>query len=193
MEDAQRIIKESARFGWPGRMSDMLKKGSKKTTEQFLQDNVTLDKLAEFRTQGDYDLWHRKVTCALAKHLGRKLVRKFSPKSTHQTKPYLAEAVSAKLIDLFMYALVKHSPFRPLYAFLHLPLDEVARASLRRLQREKTFNREVDLSENVYTLTYDEHMRIQALLWPLVNCTFSKMKASLGRSRAWLNIVLWVQ
>jgi hypothetical protein len=68
MSDRQSVILESARIGWPGRMSDMLKKGAKEEAEAAFLREIDLSTVSSIPSQKRYDVWHSESIESIGTH-----------------------------------------------------------------------------------------------------------------------------
>ena len=162
-EFVKAVARETARMSWPGRMSGILKAGTKKKVEGFFvirADNPEWMKMwTDPHLCGRFGKWHKGRTHELAEFLtDRDLV-----KNMHIYKP---EAVAAKILNTYLHQLMKYEPPRRCYHVLHLPLDQKIREALR---AELSGTRHDDalelLRENSpYTLSYEQYACIQAAL-----------------------------
>jgi len=162
------VTRETARMSYPGSMSrgksPILEGGTKKYIEnEFFPTFLsglwdTVDIVAD-----QFDDWHEKQTISLGRSLSLKRLL---------GNPGYGEAVGAKLINTFMYQLMKYDHFRPLWSKLHLPLDRMMINALSELESpalcpvKDTLN---DYKGCPYRITYKkEYKPIQEALWQLV-------------------------
>ena len=180
---------ETARMSYPGRMGSVLRKGAKQTTMRYFAHEFQLIDLWRSPAQvaHSYDKWHRQQSRRLALRLEPKLVKK---------NFYTAQAAAAKLINTFHHQLMKYERFRPLYRFLHLPLDQIVFRELRRWAKHEQSQALKPilplLRRNPYTLTYREYMRIQTALAELLPELRRDNRLPIT-SRVDLNPVLWAR
>jgi hypothetical protein len=192
------VKKETAMLAWPGHMNPIVRKGAKTAVERFFVDQVDLATLSaeSIRTQDNFDTWHRRNITALAQVLNTgdrdgKWIK------DRDREPYSADAVASKLVDVFLHQLIKYRPFAHLHDYLHLPIDTQVQPKIRKLAREAHEPRHrvaaglLKNTRNVYTLSYEEYMKIQIFLWDAVDAELNDEFEKYGHSRILLNPYLW--
>ena len=168
------VAKETARLSWPGRMHPILVEGAKRDAEKYFTSDSFRPKLTNIWTRAipNYDSWHRMCVSELAKEIQGKVTS-----HNRQGTPYCPETVAAKLMDAFMYQLMKYQESRYLWECLHLLLDGKIFAALRTLTADSCVLRNGQLGEilrkNPYTITLEEYQHVQEQLRKLIrelNC-----------------------
>jgi hypothetical protein len=193
----EKVARETARMSWPGQMSPILREGTNRAVEDYFGTHF-LPYLVELwngermlSTYDEFDIWHRKC----ASDLGDLLQRTGRIKPTSRTgKPtnYRGVAVACKLLDTFMFQLMKYEKFRPLWGNLHLILDDTACFRLYGLSYSSLRDIKSILQSIPYTLTYDSYLNIQTHLLSLVDELNQRPNIPYKiTSRIELNPVLW--
>lgn len=160
------IARETARMSYPGRMSGVVEKGTKKAVEEFFVQNFPIGEVWEGAEQiaGEFDKWHANRVKQLGRHIEHhNLVKK---------KQDRAEAIAAKLFNTYCHQLMKYQPCRPLWNHLHLPLDRRILVALGRLKR-RTHSMALNhvseiLKKAPYSLAYREYLQVQHALADLI-------------------------
>lgn len=160
------VARETARMSYPGRMGGILEKGTKEKVERYFEEKFPLKQLWDHASEEAYrfDDLHQKIAIELAGFLDeKKCLKKESDKS---------EAVAAKLLNTFMYQLMKYEPCRPLWRMLHLPLDRMMLNALSNLDSPSLFPISKIITaykEKPYQITYiNEYKPIQNALRHLI-------------------------
>lgn len=181
----KRIATETARMSFPGRMGGILAGGAKDRTEEFFVNEFCIEIELLWQNPGrvarSFDTWHQRWTNRLARILRR-----------HVKKAYRSQAVASKLMNTFLYQLIKYRQLNALYPHLHLPLDQQVFRSLRALAR----NNDSGLAgicdvvmKNPYRLSYKEYSKVQAALGKLLR--EYDVKGIKLESKIQLNALLW--
>jgi len=183
------IKRETAKMAWPGHMEPILKKGTKSDVEIFFAAKVNLACLLKKNIkQTGLDDWHSATVNCLAD----RLTKHINPR--RESPPYSAQAVAAKLVNVFLHQLIKYKPFAHLYPYLHLPLDSQVWPEIKKaITSERRCQLKTILEKNPYTLSYDdEYIKIQKILWEVLDSLFTNdVLLQYGRSRILLNSTLW--
>lgn len=149
------VAKETARLSWPGRMYPILVAGAKADTEKYFT-NSFLPELTKIWNGSidNYDSWHGKRVSELEKEIQGNV-------TSHNC--YRPETVAAKLLDAFMYQLMKYQECRYLWEHLHLLLDRKIFAVLHALAKDSTALKAADgiLTRNPYTISFAEYQFVQ--------------------------------
>jgi len=185
LEYLKRIARETARMAYPGRFN--LTAGTRHAVIKHFTETLP-PLLQQMGANFAYDAWHSDRVGELAEVITP--CRQFNPDN-----PF---ALSAKLVNTFMHQLMKYERFRYLYNKLHLPLDNSAFTSIRRItdgQPELQTLRDLvaPCIEHSYRFGENHYTQIQDELWRLVkylnehvltnNCQIA--------SRIDLNSLLW--
>ena len=183
------VAAETARMSYPGRMGGMLRQEAKKTIQRYFEHKLLPplwyrpNKVAK-----SFDKWHQLETKKFALYLrGKKLLK--------QRKR--ATGVATKLLNTFLYQLMKYKRFQSLYRNLHLPLDQRVFEQLRWLWNQQQ-PQALELvrkflsgkeGTNPYYLSYKEYKQFQKALGCLrEECWADRQRLS---SRIELNALLW--
>ncbi len=156
------VAKETARLSWPGRMHPILVKDAKKDTEGYFISRLFHTRLCKVWTGNvrDYDLWYE----ACVEQLKDSIAKKVTPHNAQGTR-YCPKTVAAKLMDAFMYQLMKYQECRYLWPVLHLVLDNKIFASLRAHMTNRHALQGEPIGEilrkNPYTITFGEYQTVQ--------------------------------
>lgn len=184
------VARETARLSWPGRMWPILMKGAKDDTEQYFTSDTFLTKLHEIwrGRVSAYDSWHEERVPELAASIAKRVTT-----SNAKGIRYRPETVAAKLLDTFMYQLVKYPECRFLWKDLHLVLDSRVFAALHTFAGDSVALRTIDsiLTQSPYTISAEQYKCVQTRLREFVE----ELKSRPGHgfdldSRIQLNI-LW--
>lgn len=183
-------MRETARMSFPGRMSGVVCGGIKKRVEEYFIDCFPVEDVSTnaIRIAKKFDQWHEKRVRELADHIKR-FIRKNKNCSSH--------AIAAKFLNLFLYQLQKHEPFRPLWKRLHLPLDRQILMQLEGLKIEPgsiaLAKLEKNLHKRAYKLRYAEYKQIQDILFEYLDELNKKSRSEPSlSSRVQLNL-LWAK
>ncbi len=158
------VARETARMSYPGSMSrgkkQVLKEGAKKKIEEFFATFLgdLWDSVDSVTNQ--FDVWHEKQARKLGQYL-RDNGRLGKPENN-------SDVVGAKLINTFMYQLMKYERFRPLWNSLHLPLDGKTLRILQTLNCPSLISVKEIIKRPPYSLSYDEYCQIQRALREVV-------------------------
>jgi hypothetical protein len=154
------VAKETSRLSWPGRMHPILVKNAKKDTEKYFISNIFHTELRTVWTGNvvNYDSWHKMRVSELVGSIAKKV----TPYNAQDIRR-CHETVAAKLMDAFMYQLMKYPKYQLLWKYLHLVLDGKVFAALRALARNSiALNPLCDiLRKDPYTISFEEYQRVQ--------------------------------
>jgi len=173
-EYLKEVARETARMSYPGGMSRGEKRVLKKSAKTAIKDffvgiefdgikfdlNYLWDKRKSVANQ--YDDWHKEQA--------EKLNRVLKVKDKIGNKENEGETIAAKLIDTFMYQLMKYEQFRFIWNKLHLPLDRKILGVLSKYEELPANIIKIigQYKESPYKLPYEEYRQIQKALWKLV-------------------------
>ena len=132
-----------------------------------------------------YDQWHDERAGEIAKVVS-------CCKGDPDNNP---KAIAAKFLNTFMHQLMKFQKCRPLFEFLHLPLDRRVFNALR--SRELLFPTKQDILPIIrkapYTISYSEYLQVQDAPWLVVKAANEQSNQTIDlTSRIELNSWLWV-
>jgi len=154
------VAKETARLSWPGRMHPILTAGAKYDTEGYFISPGFRTELHEVWVGNvdDYDSWHQKRVVELGESIANRVTL-----YNAQDACYCSRTVAAKLMNAFMYQLMKYKECRYLWEHLHLVLDGKIFAALRTLARNNIALEPLYdiLRKNPYTISLKEYQLVQ--------------------------------
>jgi hypothetical protein len=158
------LARETAKMSFPGRMSGVVRAGTKNRVENYFSDRFPMEDTWHNSRQiaQRFDKWHQDRVRELAK-----CIKTFKKKETD-----CVEAIAAKFLNTFLYQLMKHGPCQPLRSRLHLPIDRRVLGELNKLKHLpsghalKKLDR--DLVNRPYALTYLKYFEIQDILLELI-------------------------
>ena len=181
------FARETARVSYPGHMNPIVKKGTKKAIECYFTSQFPMEQIWDdaATVASTYDQWHEERTGEIAKEV--ELFKK--------GESYKSKVIAAKFLNTFMHQLMKFHKCRPLFEFLHLPLDRRVFNALR--SRELSFPTKQDILPIIrkapYTISYSEYLRIQVALWSVVETINEQRNQTVDlTSRIELNSWMWV-
>ena len=157
------IAVETARMAYPGSMSRSKKPvvaaGTKATLEDYFRDHFPIESIWDDATKisRDYDNWHHARVSDIATHIRVHISSHNDPSS-----------VAAKFLNTFMHQLMKYEAARPLFPFLHLPLDARVFTQLKRIASPSITPHKNIFSQSPYSVPYANHLVVQEALWQFI-------------------------
>jgi hypothetical protein len=157
------IALETARLSYPGSMSrksGVVNKGTKELLEGYFEKTFPIESLLKNVDDiaKDYDCWHKDRVDEISKVIAGHL-------RSEKKEP---ASVAAKFLNTFVYQLMKHNEFRPLWGQLHLPLDRRVFSKLRSLRADSLRDVQSEFSKSPYEISYDKSLEIQEKLFDLI-------------------------
>ena len=198
-EFLEHIAKETARMSSPGSFYGRVlrdKKTKEKVTNFFIEI-FPIKGLWNHKLQSrNYKNWHKRRISDLGTIINGhiKPLPKKSPKTSF--------SIAAKLLDTFMYQLMKYERFRYLYKALYLPLDrgalsQLSRKTIKGVEVPKKLNSiATHYWDNPYSIPLKQYMNIQKELIELLIELLKRFNNNLPkdcrlRARIELNCILW--
>lgn len=152
----QRIAVETARMSYPGSMSRGMKpvvsQGTKLSLEDYFREVFPIQEVWSSAASigHQYDTWHRDRVDEIGSHID-------SLVSPHN----IPASVAAKFLNTFMHQLMKYEQARPLFPYLHLPLDARVFTKLSRIKSQSLESFRELLRRSPYSIPYAHHEEIQ--------------------------------
>ena len=185
------FARETARMSYPGRMSGgkrpVVRGGTKQKIEKYFTSQFPMEQIWDdaAAVASIYDQWHEERTGEIARVVSR---CKGDPSNN-------SKAIAAKFLNTFMHQLMKFQKCRPLFKFLHLPLDRRVFNALR--SQKLSFSGKRDILPIVrkapYTISYSEYLQVQNALWSVVKAINRQSNQTIDlTSRIELNSWMWV-
>ncbi len=188
------FARETARMSYPGQMHPIVKAGMKEELGKYFTSKFPMEQIWDDAAKVvlTYDQWHNDRVNEIAK-----VVSRYKRSSFREIpRNYNSKVIAAKFLNTFMYQLMKFENCRPLFKYLHLPLDRRVFDALRSTKLSFSGKEKIQAiirkSPSPYTIKYSGYKEFQNALWSVVKVINKQPGQTITlTSRIELNCFLW--